>query len=244
MCKPHVKLSPWLVDLKMMYYGPRKPWNCSDGTGTGTQSMRLEEMTLIPDYFCEPELHLQDIAERYQAIRDESAELFTFVTKGFKHQLSDKESGQNRRLVHLQSLSAIVAAMALSFNTILQIFQHGDTAKLSADAEHLTSEIMTIAKASERYRPIGAAHIPMCLAIIYASTNDARKRSNLVEALEDFSRDLQDTQWMELATWLEQKYAGMRQRRLRLLEQKYDGELLAAAETNSLAYYSSQCCVL
>lgn len=99
----------------------------------------------------------------------------------------------------------ILLALASSFNGMLRAFDPGDMT-LVEESVSFSNEIMTIAAHASQYRPLGAAHIPLCLIAAWATTVDPFKRAEMEKMLADYQKDFGAPRWGQFALWLKNNF--------------------------------------
>ncbi|KAM0252860.1 hypothetical protein ACHAQJ_007490 [Trichoderma viride] len=235
---PGVKLSPWLVSLKKKYYGPEKPWGIDDHKGIGTQTITVEHMVKIPDYFQEPELHLYDLKNSYQTALSESKSLCAYVTAMAVSVTPDTNTLSLRTYIRIQVVASVLVSIGLLLNTIFRVFEPNNEL-LTVESGYLISEIVKIAARSSSHRPLGAIHIPLWLSIAWAATDDVETKAEVECMMKNYEGDMPEANWFDIAIWLKAKFESLRRRREQVRVGMPHEPLLVESRSSS-----APCCVM
>jgi hypothetical protein len=235
---PGIKLSPWLLNLKKIYYGPEKPWGIDDHKGIGTQTVTIEHMVKIPDYFQEPEFHLYDLRSSYQTAIGESKNLCAYVTAMAVSITPDTDAPSLRMYIRIQGVASVLVSTGLLLNTILRTLEPNDEL-LIVESRYLISEIMKIATRASSHRPLGAIHIPLWLSIAWAATDDAETSAEVECMIRDYEEDMPEANWFDIAIWFKAKFENLRRRRERVQAGMLHEPLVVESRSSS-----APCCVM
>jgi len=151
--------------------------------------------------------------EQYQFadLRNESAEIYDLsvtISKNLQQLYLDAESkvtsssGIKDRsfcsprewmlYANYQRLYGLSLFTVCFLNCLLRSFMSSDEtqAGIRVEAAHCTNEIITLAGASDAFRPLGSSYLILCIFIAYLSGPDHRTKARLVQLWDDCCSDV------------------------------------------------------
>lgn len=109
-------------------------------------------------------------------------------------------------------------------------------------------ESLSIVRSVGKYRPLGSVHAPLWLAVVWASTDDTKRRTDIEEIIAEYNQDFPDANWLKIGTWLEARFKTLRRQRDQNIGLS-DGVVGAEPDTRAAAAISEgagpiHCCVM
>lgn len=172
---PAINLDSWYMLITS--YTPLK--KISRTQGFRVPSLEIDKLIKVPDFFHNPELHLEEIKSTYQEMRADSprlrqclAELDGQAVLFFTQ--ADSSPTDKTKLFHkFQVAYGVLLTIATALNSILRTLNPDDFMLLE-EAHVFTSNAIKLARDASRYRPLGGGFIPQCLAaIVSVSTSQS-----------------------------------------------------------------------
>lgn len=96
-------------------------------------------------------------------------------------------------------------------NALMQAFDPYNLA-LVGEAALCSSEVVSMAQRISQYRPLGASHVPLALAIAWAATEEEGLKAQLEGLLKEYQQDWMVTRWDKVGYWWLNKFAELRVR--------------------------------
>lgn len=90
---------------------------------------------------------------------------------------------------HYQRMYALGLVIGIIMNCVLSAFDIDNTETLMLESTYYAAEILALAPAATRYRPIGAGYMTLCLTGAWAGTDDEGLRDLIEIALRDYQSD-------------------------------------------------------
>lgn len=113
-----------------------------------------------------------------------------------------------------QRIYAIYLALEILLNGVLRAYEPDDKQLLDENL-FLAQEIVTLARAAERWKPVGAGWIPICLVAAWTGCTDFTMKTEIAQAWQDVWQDMM-AQPITLAALSSQEYFdGLRMSALR-----------------------------
>ncbi|OQO05224.1 hypothetical protein B0A48_08991 [Cryoendolithus antarcticus] len=242
---PNCNLHPWYYTNIVALSGPASPKNldthASKKGGLTHDSLCLWTLAQIPLYVRRPSGYLIKINTAYwnalvdlQELSTRKALFLTYIAS----LPSPSASPLGSVLPLLQIAHGMLLAVTLIYNILLSL--HSPTSstvpthtnlpygpspssstlpsqlELDHSATHLISEVLILAHTVSRYRPLGAAYMPIALVAAYivcpASPSNASEQDMLMGMLREWETDFGCAKWVGVAERCRGKFWEMRTR--------------------------------
>lgn len=169
-------------------------------------SLKLRNMAQIPNFVREPEQHLVEMRFAYKQIQVDVQKLRRRLVK-----VAELPTSTGR--LHSTCLAAhgLLLCEALIVNAVLRAFNPYDSS-LIEDSASFSNETVTLAEEASQYRPIGASHVPLCLIVAWAATDDMSRRVEIERVLADYQADFMVARWLDSAFLLDSQFQDLRRR--------------------------------
>lgn len=212
---PRIQLNAWFWKI-LDQYGPPTTSTCEEFTEPGRvprmgfQSMKFRNIAKIAEFVHFPAANLHEIEMLYRHMQCDQGGMRK-VLDDFKMAADPTDfaspgpKAQSHKMVRdFSTAYGILLTLMLILNGILQAFNPED-ATLIAEAVILGEDTLSLGQELQKYRPLGASYIPLCLAIAWAAVNDPIQRAKMKIMMEDYQSDFTQTRWMDMAIWWEKK---------------------------------------
>lgn len=211
----------------------------------GIPSLSIRNLGRLPDFINDPELHRMEITCAYHRLcRDlrKVSEIVKAVTwaPGFS-----PTPMQLRLSRSYNSAYSVLLTVLVIIGQLMQAFDPYNLA-LVGEAALCSSEVVSLAHRISQYRPLGASHVPLTLAIAWAATDEPGMKRQLEETLEEYQQDWTVTQWMKVGYWWTDKFAELRGRLAPRVSQEEEEMLIRRGEGLELKgkQPADECCVM
>ncbi|KAI1033058.1 hypothetical protein LB504_006264 [Fusarium proliferatum] len=249
---PKVRLEKWFWDMLDNFKKnnpPSTPESAKaqkDGQDAGgIPSLSIRNLGRLPDFINDPELHRMEITCAYHRLcRDlrKLSEIVKAVTwaPGFS-----PTPMQLRLSRSYNSAYSVLLTVLVIIGQVMQAFDPYNLA-LVGEAALCSSEVVSLAHRISQYRPLGASHVPLTLAIAWAATDEPGMKRQLEETLEEYQQDWTVTQWMKVGYWWTDKFAELRGRLAPRVSQEEEDMLIRRGEGMELKgkQPADECCVM
>ncbi|KAI3584310.1 hypothetical protein IWW34DRAFT_608084 [Fusarium oxysporum f. sp. albedinis] len=249
---PKVRLEKWFWDMLDNFKKnnpPSTPESAKaqqDGQDAGgIPSLSIRNLGRLPDFINDPELHRMEITCAYHRLcRDlrKLSEIVKAVTwaPGFS-----PTPMQLRLSRSYNSAYSVLLTVLVIIGQLMQAFDPYNLA-LVGEAALCSSEVVSLAHRISQYRPLGASHVPLTLAIAWAATDEPGMKRQLEETLEEYQQDWTVTQWMKVGYWWTDKFAELRGRLAPRVSQEEEEMLIRRGEGVELKGQqpADECCVM
>lgn len=142
------------------------------------------------------------------------------------------------------SAYSVLLCIIIIINHLMQAFDPYSLSLVSEGAL-FCSEVMTMAHNISQYRPLGASHVPLTLAIAWGATDEPIMKGQLEALLSEYQEDWTVTKWLTMGYWWRSKFAELRERLApRIQSQEQELALIKEGEAaHNPEQAPEQCCV-
>ncbi|KAF4960617.1 hypothetical protein FSARC_10431 [Fusarium sarcochroum] len=249
---PKVRLDKWFWDMLDNFKKNNPPAKTPENQkreevkqeSGGIPSLSIRNLGRLPDFINDPELHRMEITCAYHRLcRDlrKLSEIVRAVTFPPDYSPTPLELRLSRSYY---SAYSVMLTVLVIIGQLMQAFDPYNLA-LVGEAALCSSEIVWMARSISHYRPLGASHVPLTLAIAWAATEEPGLKAQLEGLLEEYQQDWTVTQWMKIGYWWTHKFAELRERlapRIESSEQEQVLLTLGAGVQSSKP--PNECCVM
>ncbi|KAK6435958.1 hypothetical protein LTR95_007858 [Oleoguttula sp. CCFEE 5521] len=243
---PNCNLHPWYYTNIVALSGPASPrrldTHASKNGGLTNDSLCLATLARIPRYVRTPDMYFLEISTAYRYaladLNELSASKALFLTH-IASLPSHSKSPLGNLLPLLQTAHGMLLAVTLIYNILLSLPSPSfsptpptltnspsgpstpfstlpSQSDLSHSASHLISEILILAHTVSRYRPLGAAYMPIALVAAYivcpASPPNSSEQDLLMQMLREWETDFGCSEWVGVAERCSGKFWELRRR--------------------------------
>jgi hypothetical protein len=106
------------------------------------------------------------------------------------------------------------------------------------------SEVVAMAHRISEYRPLGASHVPLTLAIAWAATEEPGLKAQLEQLLSEYQEDWCVTQWTKIGQWWSRRFADLRERLAPKIESDQIEMLMSRVGNVRTSPPAEECCVM
>jgi hypothetical protein len=252
---PKVKLEKWFWDMLDNFKKNNPPSTAEtkqakqDGQDSGgIPSLSIRNLGRLPDFINEPETHRMEITCAYHRLcRDlrKVAEIVKAVTWEPGYSPTPMQLRLSRSY---NSAYSVMLTVLVIMNCLMQAFDPYNLA-LVGEAALCSSEVVSMARNISQYRPLGASHVPLALAIALAATEEDGLRTQLEELLKEYQQDWMVTRWDKVGYWWMDKFAELKERLApRVVSPDEEGILILEGSGVNLSHRPKQpaeeCCVM
>jgi hypothetical protein len=181
-----------------------KPRGASDFDIVG-----LLGMLSLAQYLRRPEAHLLQLRRAYADILSDTAKLRGYLdalleaSRTASPHLHDVKSyPKTLTISQLGGVYGMVCAAGLIVNAVLSCFEHPGNVLLPSDVEDMCQALLWLAEQMTEFRPVGAAYVPMCLATVWATSDDPCLQTEALKWIADYQRDTVGGDWDRQAVLL------------------------------------------
>ncbi|KAM5358360.1 hypothetical protein ACJZ2D_015345 [Fusarium nematophilum] len=216
---PNVKLDKWFWDMLDEFRKANPPTTTPESAETrekkqnsgGLPSLSMRNLGRIPDFINEPELHSMEITCAYHRLRIDM-ETLTQIIRAVNF-----PPGSSPTLMELRLSRAYHSAYSVLLSVFMimgQLMQAFDPYNLSLVGEMALccTEIISMAGNVSQFRPLGASHVPISLAIAWAALDEPVMKGQVEMLLSDYQEDFPVTKWMQMGWWWRNKFDELRVR--------------------------------
>ncbi|KAJ5949066.1 hypothetical protein N7454_000650 [Penicillium verhagenii] len=158
-------------------------------------SISLFSLAKFPEYIHNPSPYISEITSFYLQLKTDTHRMHSYQNCGL---LSTLPSVHQSRY---QAAYIVISSLALLLNTVLHSFNTPD-AMLIRDADLFIQTIIEGADVASRDRPLGAAHVPLCLIVALAAAKDPQQITCIENILTDHQSDFKALEWKNCTKWL------------------------------------------
>lgn len=252
---PKVKLEKWFWDMLDNFKKNNPPSTAEtrqakqEGQDSGgIPSLSIRNLGRLPDFINNPETHRMEITCAYHRLcRDlrKVAEIVRAVTWEPGYSPTPMQLRLSRSY---NSAYSVLLTVLVIMNCLMQAFDPYNLA-LVGEAALCSSEVVSMARNISQYRPLGASHVPLALAIAWAATEEEGLKTQLYDLLKEYQQDWMVTRWDKVGYWWMDKFGELRERLAPRVISPDDEDILTFERTGvSLSYRPKQpaeeCCVM
>ncbi|KAI8718058.1 Zn(2)-C6 fungal-type domain-containing protein [Fusarium sp. LHS14.1] len=249
---PKVRLDKWFWDMLDNFRRSNPPTSTAEGaearnvreSSGGIPSLRMRNLGMIPDFINQPELHRMEITCAYHRLRLDMEKMSHIVQAVSLPPGSSPTVMQLRLSRSYYSAYSVLLCIIIIINHLMQAFDPYSLSLVSEGAL-FCSEVITMAHNISQYRPLGASHVPLTLAIAWAATDEPIMKGQLEALLSEYQEDWTVTKWLTMGYWWRSKFTELRERFApRIQSQEQELALIKEGEAaNNLEQAPEQCCV-
>jgi hypothetical protein len=168
--------------------------------GCRIDSLNVRNLAKMSKLLQHPDHDLEETQSTYHQLRSERVKMLALLLKASK--LSPSQTAQNTQ-VRVQMGYALLLAITLLFNAVLQNFESTFDFQLADESALLVNEAISLAKQAARHRPLGSSSMPLCLVVAWAvSDHDELKNAEIEDILAEYQLDFSVARWLESAQGL------------------------------------------
>ncbi|QPC76888.1 hypothetical protein HYE68_007640 [Fusarium pseudograminearum] len=215
---PKVKLEKWFWDMLDNFKKNNPPSTAEtrqakqEGQDSGgIPSLSIRNLGRLPDFINNPETHRMEITCAYHRLcRDlrKVAEIVRAVTWEPGYSPTPMQLRLSRSY---NSAYSVLLTVLVIMNCLMQAFDPYNLA-LVGEAALCSSEVVSMARNISQYRPLGASHVPLALAIAWAATEEEGLKTQLYDLLKEYQQDWMVTRWDKVGYWWMDKFGELRER--------------------------------
>ncbi|KAF4976797.1 hypothetical protein FZEAL_6578 [Fusarium zealandicum] len=248
---PKIKLDQWFWDMLDRFRDAHPQTSTPEASQArqvqqnsgGIPSLSIRNLARLPDFINEPELHRMDITCAYHRLLLDMHKI-SLIVKAVSFPPGSSPTLMQLRLSRsYNSAYSVLLAVVLVMGQLMQAFDPYSLSLVGEGALCCT-EVVTMAEKISQYRPLGASHVPLTLAIGWASTEEPDMKAQIEGLLSEYQEDWTVTKWIDMGYWWRAKFAELRLR-LAPPEQLQEPDL-ALVENSAIKENPSpeECCVM
>ncbi|KAJ4005706.1 hypothetical protein NW752_011033 [Fusarium irregulare] len=252
---PKVRLEKWFWDMLDNFKKNNPPTPAKtrhreqEGQDAGIPSLSIRNLGRLPDFINEPEIHRMEITCAYHRLcRDlrKVSEIVKAVTWEPGYQPTPMQLRLSRSY---NSAYSVMLTVLVIMNALMQAFDPYNLA-LVGEAALCSSEVVSMAQRISQYRPLGASHVPLALAIAWAATEEQGLKAQLDELMKEYQQDWMVTCWDKVGYWWMDKFAELKERLApRVVSPEQEDVLVAQGESaitvgSRAKQPAEECCVM
>jgi hypothetical protein len=170
---------------------------------TAIRSLQMDNFAIFPSLLRDPAGHLPDIRALHAELQIDRGKMQRMLTRVRLSQ-AYQPSLIDRVYVRVAAGQGLLLLMAIVTNRMLSLYavaaqNEEEEATLAEEAAELVDGMLEVADDTQRFRPLGASSVPLCLVAAYGIVQDHDKAERLLRHLADFQMDLPNTDWLETA---------------------------------------------
>ncbi|RMJ18613.1 hypothetical protein CDV36_001693 [Fusarium kuroshium] len=249
---PKVRLDKWFWDILDNFRRSNPPTSTAEGyqarhvreNSGGIPSLRMRNLGMLPDFINKPEMHRTEIICAYHRLRLDMEKMSQIVQAVSLPPGSSPTVMQLRLSRSYYSAYSVLLCIIIIINHLMQAFDPYSLSLVSEGAL-FCSEVITMAHNISQYRPLGASHVPLTLAIAWAATDEPVMKGQLEALLSAYQEDWTVTKWLTMGYWWRSKFAELREK-LAPMIQSEEQELALIKEgeaAHNPEQAPEQCCV-
>jgi hypothetical protein len=219
---PKINLGPWFKKM-VDDFTPHKTTSMKNG-GPGPALSMLTFARLIEFVrdsgstgdATEIEVAYEGIMREVGQARETLIRLFpdtsgTLFSEGGGRPILPATTGGERERVHMLCVAqlAMLLAMGMLVNSVLGAVTLDDR-KLQGQVSGFPDELVRLGRVVDRYRPLGAGFIPVCLLVGCVSTTNEANLTQMTEAMKMYSSNQMQMNWEVWSTEMREAFQTLR----------------------------------
>ncbi|KAF5679764.1 hypothetical protein FHETE_655 [Fusarium heterosporum] len=192
---PQVRLEKWFWDI-LDNFRKNNPPSTSQGQKTaqdaqdagGIPSLSMRNLGRLPDFINEPEANRMDITCAYHRLCRDLTKVNEIVKAVTWAPGYSPTPAQLRLSRAYNSVYSVMLTVLVILGQLMQAFDPYSL-DLVGEAALCCSEVVAMAHRISEYRPLGASHVPLTLAIAWAATEEPVLKAQLKQLLNEYQED-------------------------------------------------------
>jgi hypothetical protein len=210
----------------------------------GIPSLSIRNLGLLPDFINNPEENRMEITFAYHRLCRDLTKVNEIV-KAVTWEPGFSPTPMQLRLSRAyNSAYSVMLTVLVILGQLMQAFDPYNLG-LVGEAALCCSEVVAMAHRISGYRPLGASHVPLTLAIAWAATEEPGLKAQLEQLLIEYQEDWCVTQWAKIGRWWSHRFAELRERLAPRIESPDQIEMLMSRVGNArTSPPAEECCVM